>query len=281
MGQNGTIPTFTPPKTPTFTPPKNEHNGPVCYHHTNEPAAAQCARCGKYVCKDCAKAYTVAIGEYANKTLCYDCCEQIVSNNISELTANKNIVKGQFVLQIIGMVIGFILGMSSGISSGDIGSGFIAGLIYACIGGVFLSAIKAFFSLVWDSIKIALAGQFGWLTILSIIFNIIVIVFKCIWITLSQTVQYIIYLKRTAGFIEADTQALQRMKDYMEYTLVRSQNKGVDLETLMNEGSELYNNTYAQSVRDDGENVADEALRQATTMINEHGEIIRDFHKAA
>ena len=281
MGQNGTFPTFTPPNAPTFTPPKNEHHGPVCYHHTNEPAVAQCARCGKYVCKDCAEAYTVALGEYANKTLCYDCCEQIVSNNIAELTANKNKVKGQFILQIIGMVIGFILGMSAGISSGDVGSGFIAGLIYACIGGVFLSAMKAFFSLVWYCIKIACAGQFGILTILSRIFNIIVIVFKCIWVTLSQTVQYIIYLKKTSGFIEADTQALQQMKDYMEYTLVRSQNKGVDLESLMNEGSELYNNSYAQSVRDNGEAAADAALRQATTMINEHGEIIRDFRSAA
>lgn len=105
--------------------------------------------------------------------------------------------------------------------------------------------------------------------------------FKCIWITLSQTVQYLVYLKRTSGFIEADTQALQQMKDYMEYTLVRSQNKGVELESLMNEGSELYNNSYAQSVRTNGETAADEALRQATTMINEHGEIIRDFRSVA
>lgn len=279
MGQNGAIPTFTPPTAPTFTPPK--HDGPVCYHHPSEPAAAQCARCGKYVCKDCAEAYTVALGEYANKTLCYDCCEQIVSNNVAELTANKKKVKGQFILQIIGMVIGFIMGISMGAESGDAGSAFVTGLICMCIGGVFLSAMKAFFSLTWDCIKIAFAGQFGLLTVLSIIFNIIVIVFKCIWITLSQTVQYIIYLKKTSGFIESDTQALQQMKDYMEYTLVRSQNKGVDLESLMNEGSELYNNSYAQSVRDNGEAAADAALRQATTMINEHGEIIRDFRSAA
>lgn len=279
MGQNGAIPTFTPPTAPTFTPPK--HDGPVCYHHPSEPAVAQCARCGKYVCKDCAEAYTVALGEYANKTLCYDCCEQIVSDNVAELTANKKKVKGQFILQIIGMVIGFIMGISMGAESGDAGSAFVTGLICMCIGGVFLSAMKAFFSLTWDCIKIAFAGQFGLLTILSIIFNIIVIVFKCIWITLSQTVQYIIYLKKTSGFIESDTQALQQMKDYMEYTLVRSQNKGVDLESLMNEGSELYNNSYAQSVRDNGEAAADAALRQATTMINEHGEIIRDFRSAA
>ncbi len=279
MGQNGTIPTFTPPTAPTFTPPK--HDGPVCYHHPSEPAVAQCARCGKYVCKDCAEAYTVTGGEYANKTLCYDCCEQIVSNNVAELTANKNKVKGQFILQIVGMVIGFIIGISMGAESGDAGSAFVAGLICMCIGGVFLSAAKAFFSLAWDVIKIAVSGNFGWLTVLSIIWNILVLVVKCIWITLSQTVQYIVYLKKTSGFIESDTQALQQMKDYMEYTLVRSQNKGVDLESLMNEGSELYNNSYAQSVRDNGEAAADAALRQATTMINEHGEIIRDFRSAA
>lgn len=279
MGQNGEIPTFTPPTAPTFTPPK--HDGPVCYHHPSEPAAAQCARCGKYVCKDCAEAYTVALGEYANKTLCYDCCEQIVSDNVAELTANKKKVKGQFILQIIGMVIGFIMGILMGAESGSAGAAFVTGLIYMCIGGVFLSAMKAFFFLTWDCIKIAFDGQFGLLTVLSIIFNTIVIVFKCIWITLSQTVRYIIYLKKTSGFIESDTQALQQMKDYMEYTLVRSQNKGVDLESLINEGSELYNNSYAQSVRDNGEAAADAALRQATTMINEHGEIIRDFRSAA
>ena len=63
----------------------------------------------------------------------------------------------------------------------------------------------------------------------------------------------------------------------MAYTLVRNQNKGVDLEDLMNEGSELYNNSYAQAVRDNGEAAADAALRQATTRIAENGEIIRDF----
>ena len=282
MGHNGNIPTFTPPTTPTFTPPQGEqYSGPVCFHHQNEPAVAKCAKCGKYICKDCAEAYGVTAGEYAGKYLCFDCCEQIVAENIAELTANKNKVKGQFILQIIGMIIGFIYGMEAGISSGDIGGGFVAGLIAACIGGVFLSALKAFWLLTWDCIKIAFSGQFGWLTIISIIFNIIVIIFKCIWVTITQTIQYIIYLKRTAGFIESDTAALEQMRAYMEYTLVRSQNKGIDLETLMNEGSELYNNSYAQAVRENGEEAADAALRQATMMINEHGEIIRDFSAVA
>ena len=74
-------PTFTPPAaqkfTPpaqTFTPPTRTHNGAVCYYHQDEPAVAKCARCGKYICKDCAEAYTVTSGEYANQCLCYDCC---------------------------------------------------------------------------------------------------------------------------------------------------------------------------------------------------------------
>jgi hypothetical protein len=277
----GDIPKFEPPKQsaiPTFTPPKQEHfDGPVCFHHPSERAVASCARCGKYICKDCAEAYGVVSGEFAGKHLCYDCCEQIVADNVVELTKNKNKIKAQFILQIIGMVLGFWVGFSSGLDSGDFGTAMLFGLICACIGGVFLSALKAFGSLAWDAIKIAFSGQFGWLTVLSLIFNIIVIVFKCIGVTLSNTFYYIKYLKETSGFIEKDSECLQQMRDYMEYTLVRNNNKGVDLESLMNEGSELYNNTYAQAVRNDGEQAADEMLRNATTTIAENGEIIRSF----
>lgn len=273
------IPVFEPPKAPVFTPPPApSFNGPACFHHQNEPAVARCVKCGKYVCKDCAESFTVIEGEYANKVLCFDCCEQLVSQNVAELTQNKNTIKGQFILQIIGMVIGFIVGISMGVESGDIGGGFVAALICAGIGGVFLTALKAWFRMQWEAIKLIFSGEGGWVA--ALIFTLlqsIIIVVQCVFRTLIQTVQYIIYLKKTSGFIESDTQALQQMRDYMEYTLVRSNNKGVDLETLMNEGSELYNNSYAQAVRTQGEEAADAALRQATTQINERGEIIRNF----
>lgn len=88
MGENSKIPTFTPPTAPTFTPPPQpQHDGPVCYHHPTEPAVAQCARCGKYICKDCAEAYGVTSGEYAGRCLCYDCCQQLVSENVADLNA--------------------------------------------------------------------------------------------------------------------------------------------------------------------------------------------------
>lgn len=278
-GGADSVPTFTPP-TPTFTPPadtKPTFNGPACYYHKDEPAVAKCARCGKFICQDCFDNYGVTNDEYAGQALCYDCCQQLVAENVAELTRNKNKIKFQFILSIVGMVLGFIVGMSAGIESGDIGAGFVSGLICACIGGVFLSALKAFFSLTWEVIKIAFAGQFGILTVLSIIFQIIVIVFKCIWVTISNTIQYIIYLKRTSGFIESDKAALAQMADYMEYTLIRNQNRGVDIETLLNQKSELADNSYARMVQEQGEEGAEAVLRGCVASINENGEIIRSF----
>lgn len=278
--QMGDIPTFTPPGAPTFTPPAPTFTPPgaapggaVCFHHPNYPAAAKCVRCGKYICKDCVEAYGVTSGKYAGKCLCFDCCQELVAQNVDELTRNKEKIKGQFILQIVGMVIGFIIGVSSG--------GFLGALLCACIGGVFLRAVKAYFSLLGEAIKIAFNNQFGIVTVLSIIWQCIVIVGKCVYITVSNTIYYIQYLKRTSGLIEQDSAALQQMRDYMEYTLVRSQNQGVDIDSLMNGSSQLQNNSYAQRLRTQGEAAADAALRQATTRIAENGEIIRDFRNAA
>ena len=277
------VPTFTPP-TPTFTPPvdaKPTFNGPACYYHKDEPAVAKCARCGKFICQDCFDNYGVSSGDYAGQALCYDCCQQLVAANVDELKRNKGKIMFQFILQIIGMVIGFIFGMSAGIESGDVGSGFVTGLICAGVGGVFLSALKAFFSLTWEVIKIAFAGQFGILTIFSILFQTIVIVFKCIWITISNTFYYIKYLRETSGFIDSDTNALQQMKDYMEYTMIRNQNRGVDIATLLNQKSELADNSYARMVQEKGEEGAEAALRDCVATIIENGEIIRSFNNRA
>ena len=257
---------------------KSEQNGLTCYHHPAEPAAARCVRCGKFICKDCAEAYGVTSGEYRGKCLCFDCCEQMVEENIAELTMNKNIIKKQFILQVIGMAIGFIFGMDIGVSFGGVGNAFLVALVVACIGGVFLSALKVIGSLTWEAIKIAFAGEFGVITVVVLFFSILFIIAKCIWRTTTNTIYYIVYLKRTAGFIEADASALNQMRDYMKYTHVRSQNSDVALDSLMNEGGALYNNLYAQAVREYGEQAADAALRQATTEITENGDAIKKFH---
>lgn len=269
------VPTFIPP-TPTFEPPKDEKptfNGPVCYYHKDEPVVAKCARCGKYICKDCFDNYGVSTGDYAGQALCYDCCQQLVAANVDDLKKNKNKIMFQFIISIIGMVFGLIMGASSG-------GGFAGVVIGIAVGGVLLSALKVFFSLVWDVFKIAISGQFGLLTILSIIWNIIVLIVKCLITTISNTFYYINYLRKTSGFIESDTAALQQMADYMEYTMIRNQNRGVDIETLLNQKSELADNSYAHMVQEKGEEGAEAALRGCVATINENGEIIRDFNVA-
>lgn len=272
-GKSDAAPTFTPP-TPTFTPPQNakpEFNGPACSYHKDEPAVAKCARCGRYICQDCFDNYGVSSGDYAGKALCYDCCQQIVAANVADLKKNKNKIMFQFIVSIIGMIFGMIVGLSGG-------GGFAGAVVGIAVGGVLLSALKVFFSLVWDVIKIAFSGQFGVLTVLSIIWNILVLIVKCLITTISNTIYYISYLVKTSGFIASDEAALQQMADYMEYTMIRNQNRGVDLETLLNQKSELADNSYARMVQEKGEEGAEAALRDCVATINENGEIIRNFN---
>ena len=84
-------------------------------------------------------------------------------------------------------------------------------------------------------------------------------------------------MKKTEGFIESDTNALQRMKDYMEYTLIRNQNATLDINELLAQESKLADNSFAQMVREQGEDKAEAVIRGCTASINEHGEIIRSF----
>lgn len=277
------IPTFTPPTNaaPTFTPPsgnQNYHGGPTCYYHHGEPAVATCARCGKHLCEDCYEAYGVSDGEYANQALCYDCTQQLVAENVEELTKNKKKIKFQFIVSLIGIVIGFLFGFVGGMTDG-FGTALVAGIIGAGIGGMFLSFIKLYLQLMWESIKAMFSGDSGSMigAFIGIIIALFIGVIKCVYYTIRNTIDYILYLKRTQGFIESDSAALEQMREYMEYTRIRNQNKGVDLETLMQQGSELYNNSFAQMVRDRGEEAATEEIARAATRIAANGEIIRDF----
>ena len=63
----------------------------------------------------------------------------------------------------------------------------------------------------------------------------------------------------------------------MEYSRVMNENRGMSLADLMNEGSELYNNSYARMVQEQGEEKAEAFVSRCTTQIAENGEIIRSF----
>lgn len=286
-----TPPKFTSPEGSTDTPPKFTAPGGIprftvpggtkaCFHHPAEQAVAACARCGNPICRDCADSFQVSAGEYEGKNLCFDCCESLVEENVAGLKANKNRIMVLFILEIIGFVIGFIIGAVIFSDSGA-GAVLLGGLLIGCVGATIVASMKELGHGIADGFR-EWANGTGWFwVILTFIFRLIIIEIKAIILTIKNTVYYISYLVRTSKFIEEDTQALTLMREQLAFTLVRSQNRGVDIETLIADHPELASNSYAQYARANGETAAEENIRTATTRINEHGEIIREFAAAA
>lgn len=281
--ENKGAPTFTPPAAPTFTPPaqtftppSRSFNGPSCYYHTDEPAVASCARCGKYLCQDCFDSYGVSSGEYAGNALCYDCTKELVAENVEILKQNKSKITVTFVAAIIGMVIGGIIGIAvSSSAHAGFGGTLLFFFLFAMIGGSFWTFLKNWF------IRIGAAMEGGGCNLISLAVGIIIggVIEEVLSIyrTIRKVIECIVYLKRTSGFIESDSQALRQMDDYMEYTLVRNKNRGVDIETLLQQNSQLANNSVAQMARTQSEEEIEANMRNCVATINENGEIIRNF----
>ena len=95
--------------------------------------------------------------------------------------------------------------------------------------------------------------------------------------TVKKILYYRNYMAQTADCLEKDSSALQCIRDRMEYSRVMNENRGMSLADLMNEGSELYNNSYARMVQEQGEEKAEAFVSSCTTQITENGEIIRSF----
>lgn len=272
------VPTFTPPAAPKFSPPvRPAFNGPACHYHPDEPAVKRCAKCGKPICKDCYDNYKLTGGEYAGRALCYDCCQALVEANVQQLQENYATIKARYTGCLVGCVIGAIIGIIWGGSAGIAGA-LVYGLLCAAIGGSasnffrrFISAIPGFFVSTGNLVLSICIG----------LFKFVVCFFwyaiRALFETVQKIMYYMNYMKRTEGFIESDTAALQHMKDYMEYTLIRSRNVGVDIDTLLAQESKLADNSFARMVQEQGEDQAEANFRGVTATINEHGEIIRSF----
>lgn len=272
------IPTFTPPEEeiPTFTAPVGDekHNGAVCKNHPNHPAVAQCARCGQNICKECAETCTVGAGEYANKNLCFDCCKELFEQDKKELSKNRNKVMRQYILTIIGCVIGGAIGA---------GGGIVSIILFAAIGGSILVALKPIGSALIEVFKGVAKLAVGESIIQAIIqffaglIKFIILAIQCTIRTTKKLVNYTNYLIKANKAIESDKEALKEIQDFMTYMDVRARKPHEDIAKLMQEGGELFNNSYAKLLVEKGEEVADQMLRVATTRIAENGEIIRTF----
>ncbi|MDD3219577.1 MAG: zinc-ribbon domain-containing protein [Lachnospiraceae bacterium] len=264
---------------PTFTAPDNswEPEGPVCTYHETEPAVTNCARCGAPLCEDCAESYGFTDGKYAGQILCYDCTSQIVQEDIDRLNNNYSSIKQQFMFFMIGVIVGGLFGLAMGIENGIL-SALVDFLIMAAIGGSFATFIKRFLSAVpgffvpSGNIMISVAIGIG-----KFLFYFCLYALMAIFDTTKKLIHYITYMKKTNGIIQYDTDALARMRDYMEYTQVRNRNRNLDLQTLLKQQSQLQGNSYAQTVMQQGEAQAEATIHQYITRIAENGEIIREF----
>lgn len=267
------IPTFTAPKAPSF-------DGPACYYHEDEPAVGRCVRCGKNLCQDCCDTYGFSAGDYAGQTLCYDCTEELVQEDVAQLKENYKTIKLQYILTLIGVVIGAVFGLTAslGDSSMGIGETLLVMLIFAAVGGCFYTFMRNYISTLpsWFTSTGNIAISICIFVLKACVFLLIEYI-RAIFITGSKLYRFITYMKRTEHIIAENEADLQRLKDYMEYTLVRNRNRSIDLETLMKEGSELYNNSFAQLVKEQGEEQAERTAAGWVTTIAENGEIIRSF----
>ena len=254
-----TAPTFTPPAR-TFTPPVRANNGPVCYYHKDEPAVAKCVRCGKYICQDCFDSYGFENDDqYGNEALCYDCTKQLVADNVRDLKKQKAKIWVLFIATLIGMAIGAAFFSES----------TLAGFVCMFWFGSFWAWLKNTFSTWWNAPEgRTFAGFIG-----AGIGGLIIAPF----LTISKIIRCIVYLSRTSKSIKSDQESLARITDYMEYTMVRNENRGVDIETLLQQNSQLANNSVAQMAKTMTEEQIEANMRGCVATINENGEIIRNF----
>ena len=273
------IPNFTPP-TPTFEPPRGAQN--PCHFHKNEEAVAKCAKCGKPICQDCADNYKVKTGKYAGKALCYDCCKELVEDNVADLKANKAKILVHFIATIIGMIVmGIIFASVPELKEYTVAGVFIGGCFFIFARNLLvrfnnwvvqkLPSFNNPNNVGWDLFKLIFLLIVG--TAACVVIEVVCAIFR----TIKKIIVDITYLIKTSSFIKSDSDALRAMEDYMQYTLVRNRNVGVDLSSLMAEGGELYNNSYARNVAQNGEEAAENTIREYVTSINENGEIIRAY----
>ncbi|MDR0219940.1 MAG: hypothetical protein LBI54_00865 [Lachnospiraceae bacterium] len=224
----------------------------ACYHHPSQQAVAHCKECGKGICKDCYDSYGAGMG--AGKAMCFDCTEEMVKDHRAEIAWLQRTVKKERTWMIVGAILGLFLGIAM---APEMGSEII--IIAICAGASLGTIVMGF-----------VAG--------GPILGIIMIVISPI-MTVVRFVKRIKQIKQCEEILQDDMSILQEMRDYFAYTKAMENRPDVDLATLASQGSELYNNTYVQSVMSKGEAAAQAELRQGAVQIAANGEIIRSFDR--
>jgi hypothetical protein len=192
----------------------------------------------------------------AGKALCFDCTEEMVKESAGEIAWLRNTVKKERLWMIIGAVVGFLF--IGGMLAGQ-GMGF-GGMIFGLFIGMSLGTIFN-----------------GFMEHGAVVGFIMIIVSPIM--SIVRFVKRINQIKQCDAILAEDAQILQNMRDYFEYTLTMEKSGGVSLDSLVSQGGQLFENTYARSVASKGEAAAQSELRQGAVQIAANGEIVRGMDR--
>lgn len=85
------------------TDQKYDTNG--CFYHPLKDAECKCSMCGKYLCRDCADAGRIRSGAKTGQSICIECSEKLLEDQLTTMKElkNKNI---KFIVRlIIGLIV--------------------------------------------------------------------------------------------------------------------------------------------------------------------------------
>ena len=284
-------PSPPPPPPPSTNPITNKpkprrrprtSSGVGCYHHPSQQAVAKCRICDKGLCKDCYDVYGVSTGEYAGKALCYDCTTELVAQNVAGVEKRRKSIRFAWKAMIVGASIGFLIGLV-GLFSNPMPEGLFAFLLSIGICGsliyILVDILDTFiFTIIsWWKTRHEEGSALG-----AVIFFMLYSAWKIAIspvVTIYRIIKFTKEIKQCDEIIASDSRTIQEMRDYFAYTQAMEENEDIDLATLASEGSELYNNSYAQNVLSKGEQAAQAQLRQGVVQIAANGEIIRSFNE--
>jgi uncharacterized membrane protein len=144
-------------------------NGMACYHHTSQPAVAQCSKCGKGICKNCHDGY---------KGVCYDCTLEAANEKLNDAKYKEwdavDTLKKMKTGGIIGGIIGIVFGIAASVIALSVdntkGLDAIGGILGAiivvpiwgiCFGSTIVTAIKIVYVVTVGFIDVYIFKNYG------------------------------------------------------------------------------------------------------------------------
>lgn len=266
------IPHFTPPANdiPTFTPPASRTVRHACVNHPDSEGACKCAKCGAWVCDECADLFTLNEydGEFSGATLCANCYREFAQED-------KKIVgrqQAKIITLLVATGIGALLGLITGISER-----------FSWYGTLFLALWLASFWFWlkngvlnwWHNSKVhgkgasySIGGLIG-----SLIGSAVIAPYK----TITKIIACIRYIKQAQEELQVADEAIKFIEDYLAYARQYSLHSSSDLSSLVVPGGALAGNEYAKTLLELGKDKAEDVLRRSTIKVTETGDLVRSF----